>query len=533
MHSTDGAPTERTLSGAGRRFAIATPHVEATAAGLDAFDGGGNAVDAALAAATTLAVVYPHMCGVGGDLFALIHEPDGRTVVLNASGAAPAASDIDSLARQYDAMPVTGPHPVTVPGAVSGWWQLGTRWSDLGFARAFTRAISLARDGAPVARSLADSLTWHREQILADPGLRDVYTRDGETLHAGATLLQRALARTLETIVDVGPEALYGGEIGAAIADQLASLGGVMTIDDLAAHDAELDSPLKLRYRDLDVSVAPPNSQGFVLLQILAAIERLDIDPDPLGADAGTIAEVVRFTGIDRDRHNADPRFARVPVGTLLDEGHLAGIVDQVREPQLREVASSFGDDTIALVAADDRGLAISLIQSLYSGFGSGILEPTTGVVLHNRGAAFSLDTEHPNALAGGKRPAHTLLPVVVEREGRLAAITGTMGGGGQPQIDAMSIVRAFDMGMDAASTVAAPRWLVGGMELGSTERAIVAEGAVPASTREALSGKGYRIGMLEDVSEDVGHAHLIKVEGDGSFDAGSDPRADGGVAVR
>jgi gamma-glutamyltranspeptidase len=527
-------PAERTLSGSGRRFAIATPHVEATAAGLEAFDNGGNAVDAALAAATTLAVVYPHMCGIGGDLFALIHEPDGRTVVLNASGAAPAAVDLESLARQHEAMPESGPHTVTVPGAMSGWWQLALHWADLGFAPAFTRAIALAREGVAVARSLAAGIAWHAERIFADPGLRDVFTRDGAALREGGTLVQRALARTLETIVESGPEALYGGEIGMPIADHIASLGGAMTIDDLAAHEAELDSPLMLRYRDLDVSVAPPNSQGFALLQALGAIERLEIDPDPLGPDAATIAEVFRLVAVDRERHNADPRFARVPVGTLLDEGHLAGIVDQVREPEIREAAvPGFKDDTVALVAADETGLAITLIQSLYAGFGAGILEPTTGVVLHSRGSAFSLDPAHPNAIAGGKRPAHTLLPVVIHRDGRLAALTGTMGGGGQPQIDAMSIIRSFDLGMDAASAVAAPRWLVGGMELGSTERSLVAERRLPASTRRALKRAGYRIDTLADVDEDVGHAHMITVRGDGSFDAGSDPRADGGVAVR
>jgi gamma-glutamyltranspeptidase len=282
------------------------------------------------------------------------------------------------------------------------------------------------------------------------------------------------------------------------------------------------------------VNVAPPNSQGFALLQALAAIERLEIDPDPLGPDAGVLAEVFRTVGIDRDAHNADPRYAHVPVGTLLDEPHLAGIVDRVRDPHVRESAiSSFKDDTVALVAADHTGLAITLIQSLYAGFGSGILEPTTGVVLHSRGSAFSLDPTHPNAIAGGKRPAHTLLPVVVEREGRLAAVTGTMGGGGQPQIDAMSIVRSFDLGMDAGSAVAAPRWLVGGMELGSTERALIAEARVPVSTRRAFEGAGYRVETVGDVDEDVGHAHLIRVRDDGSFDAGSDPRADGGVAVR
>lgn len=530
--SVTPSPGGRELSGTGRRFAIATPHVEATAAGEDAFDAGGNAVDAALAAATTLAVVYPHMCGVGGDLFALIHEPDGRTVVLNASGAAPAASDAESLRRQHERMPSSGPHSVTVPGAVSGWWQLALHWSNLGFTPAFARAIALARDGVPIARSLAAALRDDSERVFADPGLREVFARDGGGLAEGDALVQRPLARTLEAIVDGGPDVVYGGEVGVAIAEHLGSLGSPMTIDDLVAHEPELDSPLMLRYRDLDVSVAPPNSQGFVLLQILAAIERLGVDPDPLGPDAGVLAEVFRVTAIDRDRHNADPRYARVPVGTLLDEGHLAGIVDQVREPTVAATPAS-KDDTIALVAADETGLAVTLIQSVAAWFGSGILEPGTGILLHSRGAGFSLDPSHPNVLAGGKRPAHTLLPVVVQREGRLVAVTGTMGGGGQPQIDAMSLIRAFDLGMGAGSAVSAPRWLVGGMKLGRSERTLVAEEAVPSSTRGALEAAGYAVETVGQLDESVGHAQLIRVRDDGAIEAGSDPRADGRAGVR
>jgi gamma-glutamyltranspeptidase/glutathione hydrolase len=305
-----------------------------------------------------------------------------------------------------------------------------------------------------------------------------------------------------------------------------------MTIDDLAAHGSELDSPITLRYRDLDVSVAPPNSQGFVLLQALAAIERLGIDPDPLGPDAGVLAEIFRVTALDRDRHNADPRHARVPVGTLLDEGHLAGLVDLVREHGGGS-APFVRDDTVALVAADDSGLAIALIQSLYDGFGSAILEPATGVILHNRGAAFVLDPDHPNVLAGGKRPAHTLLPVVVHRDGGLAAVTGTMGGGGQPQIDAMSVIRGFDLGMDAQAAVSAPRWLVGGMDLRNDQRMLVAEASVPDSTRDAFRSAGYRIEIVGQLDEDVGHAHLIRVLEDGTIEAGSDPRSDGGASAR
>jgi oxamate amidohydrolase len=516
----------------GRRFAIATPHLEATTAGVSAFDSGGNAVDAALAAATTLAVVSPHMCSVGGDLFALIREPDGRTVVLNASGAAPASVDLDALRSRYEEMPSTGPDTVTVPGAVAGWGQLAVHWSNRGLAPALSRAIAIAREGVSVARSLARGLVDNAEQIVADPGLAGVFAPGGRSLVEGDALVQPALARTLEAIADAGPPVLYGGEIGVAIADHLSSLGSAMTIDDLAAHASELDSPITLRYRDLDVSVAPPNSQGFVLLQALAAIERLGIDPDPLGPDAGILAEVFRVTAIDRDRHNADPRHARVQIGTLLDDGHIAGLVDLVRD---RSTASGpfVRDDTVALVAADDSGLAVSLIQSLFSGFGAGILEPATGVILHDRGAAFVLDPEHPNVLAGAKRPAHTLLPVVVHREGRLAAVTGTMGGGAQPQIDAMSLIRAFDLEMDAQAAVSAPRWLVGGMNLRNAERAVIAGASVPDLTRDAFRDAGYRVEDVGHLDEDVGHAHLIRVSEDGTFEAGSDPRADGGASAR
>jgi gamma-glutamyltranspeptidase/glutathione hydrolase len=300
-----------------------------------------------------------------------------------------------------------------------------------------------------------------------------------------------------------------------------------MTLEDLARHEPELDSPLGGRYRDLHVRVVPPNSQGFVLLEILAAVELLGLAPDPLGPDAPLLAEVFAATAADRDRHNADPRFARVPVGELLDEGHLAGLAEAVRE----RAAARRSGDTIALVAADAEGFAISLIQSLYDGFGSGIREPETGIICHNRGSAFVLDPGHPNALAGGKRPAHTLMPVLVHRDGRLAGVSGSMGGGAQPQINAMSILRAFDLGMDVGEAIAAPRWLVGGMEL-HAGRTVEVEARVPASVVGALAEAGYEPTVLAPLDEGVGHAHLIRVGPDGAFEVATDPRADGAVAV-
>jgi gamma-glutamyltranspeptidase len=518
---------ERPLTGRGTAFALATPHARATEAGLAAFRAGGSAIDAALAAATTLAVVYPHMCGVGGDLFALVQEPDGRTIALNASGAAPLGVDVEAVRRDHGGMPTHGPLTITVPGAVSGWALLAERWSRLGLARALEPAIAAAREGVPVARSLAATLAEDAERLRADPGLAAVFFPGGGPLAEGETFADHALAATLETLAERGPEALYGGPLGERLVEGLRALGSPMALEDLARHEPELDSPLIGRYRDLHVRVVPPSSQGFVLLEILAAVELLGLEPDPLGPDAAALAEIFRATAADRDRHNADPRFARVPVGELLDEGHLAGLAEQVRE----HLAPRASGDTIALVAADADGWAISLIQSLYDGFGSGIREPETGIICHNRGSAFVLDPEHPNVLAGGKRPAHTLMPVLVHRDGRLAAVSGSMGGGAQPQINAMSILRAFDLGMDVGEALAAPRWLVGGMEL-HAGRTVEAEARVPTSVLDRLVRAGYEPTILGPFDEGVGHAHLIRVAADGAFEVATDPRADGAVAV-
>ena len=527
MPSTD----ERALSASGKRFAIATPHWAATRAGVVAFDAGGNAVDAALAAAVTLAVVYPHMCGVGGDLFALVQAVNGQTIALNASGAAPRAIDAQAIRATHDAMPEYGPLTITVPGTVSGWASLAELGADLSLERAFQPAITHARDGISVARSLASCLAREPERLFVDPGMRAVFTRDGSPLTEGDTVVQPSLATTLEAIAVEGPSVLYGGEVGARLATGLRAAGSPMALEDLASHRPELDSPIAARYRDLHVSVVPPNSQGFALLEMLLAAERLEIDPDPLGADAAVLAEVFAAASEDRDRHNADPRHARVPVGTLLDEGHIAALCDQVRAGRVG-IGSRSAGDTIALATADGDGRAVSLIQSLSSGFGSGILEPSTGVVCHNRGQGFSLDPDSPNVLAGGKRPAHTLMPVLAHRDGRLAAVTGSMGGGGQPQINFQDLVRAFDLGMDPEAAVSAPRWLMGGMDL-HPGRSVELEAGVPTWVREAFERSDFALTLLGERDDGVGHAQLIRVADDGTLVAATDPRADGEAAAR
>lgn len=518
-------------SGAG--WALATPHRQATEAGAEAFELGGNALDAAVAAAVTLAVVYPHMCGVGGDLFAIVQEPEGGAVAVNASGRAPSGADAALAAEAGGGrMPERGPHAVTVPGAVGGWEALHRLGGTLPWAQLFSRAVAFAYGGATVSGSLSEILGGPDRpgEPDTDP-LAQIFAPEGMPLPLGALFRQPALGTSLERIASEGSATMYGGELGARYARGLRAAGVAIVPGDLAAHRTDLSAPIRGRYRDADVLVHPPNSQGFVLLEILAVIERLRIDPDPLGPDAALLATVFRAAARDRDLHLADPESMRIHPSTLLDDGHLAALDDEVRSGLDGGATSRrTAGDTIALVTADGEGRAVSLIQSLFYGFGSGILEPDTGIVAQNRGACFTLDPEHANVLAPGKRPAHTLMPVLVQREGRLAITTGTMGGYGQPQINAVNLIRTLDLGLSPLEALAAPRWLVGGMDPeGDGRPFVLVESDVPGTTRDALSRAGYGIQTVGAHDEALGHAHLIVVAPAG-FEAASDPRADGGA---
>jgi gamma-glutamyltranspeptidase len=504
----------------GPNWAIATPHVEATRAGALAFERGGTAMDAAVHAAVALAVVYPHMCGVGGDLFALVQRSDGDMLAINSSGRSPMGADPEALTNRI-AVPIRGPVPITVPGAVAGWKAILETGGVLPWQDAFTKAIGFAADGVAVSRSLAETLADPEAPFADDPGLSSVFYPNGAPEPLGATVTQPALAKTLGAIAQEGPEALYGGTIGKAYAEGLAGAGSPITLDDLAEHDAVTLAAMRTRFRDLHVSVVPPNSQGFTLLQMLALLERLGLEPDLDGPDAASIADVIRVANADRDRHLADAERMIVQPSTLLDEGHLASLIDAMRgAPAVHHQPDG---DTIALVTADAQGNGVSLIQSLFWGFGSGILEPTTGIVAQNRGACFTLADGHPNRFAPGVRPFHTLMPVLVHDAGGLAGVAGTMGGYQQPQINLHTITRAFVGGMHPADAVAAPRWVVLGDAEDPTE-GIGVEPGVPDGTRRSLLASGG-IGLTE--ADSFGHAHLIRCTAKGLL-AGSDPRADG-----
>jgi gamma-glutamyltranspeptidase/glutathione hydrolase len=462
------------------RVAVAAPHPLAVRAGEEVADRGGNAVDAAVAAAMTLTVAYPHMTGVGGDLFALVRRPDGSMVSVNASGAHGSAH-----AGVIAPVPLLGPRSVTAPGAASGWARLLELGGSVSAAELLAPAIELAENGVLVCAGVAKAVRELVDGGTASPELLTLLAgADAE----GATLRQPALARTLRTLADEGLSSLYDGTVAARLARGFAELGVPVTAEDLRRHDVLVEEPWAVDATGVRVSTSPPNSQGYLLLAMLRAAGTRAPSWGQASL-AGLFARAERC----REAELADPRYVRLGREELLDPGRL---LESAGPAAATPRATG---DTVAVTAVGTDGTAVSLIQSLFHSFGSQVLEPETGLVLHNRGALFSADPASPNRPEPGKRPAHTLMPVVVERaDGRLSA-HGAMGGRAQPQIH-LQVLRNLLAGMSPQDAVAAPRFVV------------------------------YDGVVLEEPehSDEVGHAMVSTLAPDGTLAVGIDPRSDG-----
>ncbi|PZG12146.1 gamma-glutamyltransferase family protein [Nonomuraea aridisoli] len=505
-------------------FAVASPHHLATQAGEDTFRAGGNAIDAAITAAAVLTVVYPNNTALGGDLVALVRTPDGAVRCVNATGPAPARQTLERLRGLHgDELPMRGIDTVTVPGGVRGWASLRSFGARLEWAAHFTAAIRAAADGAPVGRSLGAAIAEKRDVLAADPGCSQVFLPGGVPLAEGDPLVQPALARTLTELQQGGPDAFYRGALGRRLAAGLAGLGSVMTPDDLAAFEPEIAEPLRGEFRGHEVITSPPNTQGFVLLRALDRLRRLGDPADVLGAGAGRLAAVFAAATAVRDHLLADPRFAEVDSAELMSRD--LPVEERPAGP------ARVGGDTVGISAIDSDGYAVSLIQSVYNSFGSAVLEPSTGILMQNRGRSFSLDPRSPNVVAPGKRPRHTLMPVLVTREGQVRWVSSTMGGHGQPQIHTQLLLRSM-AGEPPAQAVDAPRWIVGVQESGDTNETVYVEGDVPSETARSLARHGFVAKPVPPHDEWLGHANLIAAGPGGRFEAASDPRSDGSAVV-
>lgn len=499
---------------------------------VSVFREGGNAVDAAIAAAAALAVAYPHMCSPGGDVIGLLATPEGEVRAINGSGAAPRA--IALAAETWSRMPFDGPHTVTVPGAVAAWQTIHELGGSMPWGMLMDPAVRMAAEGVPVVGSLARAIADSSNRIAADRGMRDVLMPGGVPLPEGAVLRQPALARSLARIADGGAAALYEGEVGEELVTCLRALGSTIGIDDLRAHRTEVCEPIALRVEGCEVLTAPPNSQGLVLLETLAALEELGTG-DYLGTDAGLLGGLFRLAAADRDRHLGDPRFGRVPVEELLSREHVAELAATARDSgaaaaEVGGFSGTSSGDTIALVTADANGQSAVVVQSVFASFGAGILDPASGIICHNRGAFFSLDPGSPNVLEGGKRPTHTLMPTILRQEGRVVGLHGTMGGPAQPQIHAQVLLRMRG-GMNPARAVAAPRWVVAEPADGGTGADAYTEADLEPAATDALRAAGFAVHPLAPLSEAVGDAQVIRRSG-GVLSAAADPRADGSAGA-
>ncbi len=533
------------------RNVVATSHALASQAGLSMIARGGNAVDAAIATAACMPIVEPISNGLGSDCFALVWDPrgtDGRHLHgLNASGTAPAAWSVDWFAKKHGGVfPQRGWDTVTVPGAVAGWAALSERFGKLPFDVLLGPAIELASRGYGVSTIVANKWAMQTAILRDQPGYADAFMPDGRAPRPGERFVFADAARTLSAIADTRGESFYRGPVAAAIAAHARQCGAAMTERDLGDYRVDWVDPIEKAYRDprgVDYVLheIPPNGQGIAALMALGIAGHLDLTRHAVDSveTQHLLIEAMKIAFADVYRYVADPRhMVEVTAAHLLDDDYLAEratLIDPNRAGDFTHgVPRSFvrPNGTIYLTTADESGMMVSLIQSNYMGFGSGVVVPGIGVSLQNRGAGFSLDPSHPNVVAGGKRPFHTIIPGFLTRtvDGRPTPQMsfGVMGGNMQPQGHLQTLVRMLGYGQQPQAACDAPRWKV------ATGLSVDCEKTMSPALREGLIARGHRIESIPDPYMDFGSGQFIwklSDDPDDGYVAASDSRRDGQAA--
>ncbi len=544
----DVRPLVPALLARGASGAVVAPHHLATAAGLGILRAGGSAVDAAIATNAVLAVVMGSACGIGGDAFWLVWDaPSAALVALNGSGRS-AARHLEVVeAAGLSRMPIRGPLSITVPGAVASWGEAHARWGRLAREAILGPAIELADGGFAASAAWAASVEA-AARAFDSPAWGRVYRPLGRPWRPGERVRLPALAGTLRRIAAAGFADLYVGDLAAAQAAGLAAVGSPIDAADLAAHTTDVRSPLTTTYRGVTVATHPPNSSGVVGLEILRILERMGApDPSVLGEGRGAgVAwthagiEAAKLALADRDAFLTDPDAVPVPVDAILSDDHVADLAASIDRRRASEPAPSRlprGGGTIYLATVDHDGNAVSLIESNYMGFGSGVVDPATGIAYQNRGSYFSLDPSAANRLAPRKRTLHTLMPAMLLRDGRPWVVVGSMGGDAQPQIHAQVVPALVDGGLSAAAAVAMPRWFVDPPEHFAPPRIVRVEPRVGRETIEGLRAMGHDVAVAQPFDPGLGHCHAIElVDGGpamgGTLAAATDPRSEGAPAA-
>lgn len=500
----------------GTKWLITADHPLAAQAGAAVLEAGGNAVDAAVAANLVMAVVRPHMCGFGGDLFALVYMAQkGKLEALNATGRSPYAATLDWYREKgHKSIPTHGILTVTVPGAVDGWQELLDCHGTWKLADLLERPISYAEHGFPMYGDLAEAINQRRNLLKQSPAASQVFLPGGKAPEVGIRLVQKDLARSLELLAQKGPKVFYQGELGEALLKFSGEAGGLFADKDLLDHVHTWDEPIITDYRGYEICTQPPNSQGIALLLQANLLENFDLKKTGPGTAelVHLMVEAKKLAFSDRDKHVCDPAFYPVPVGELLDKGYArtrAGLIDPKRAGQnpLPGDFTKGGTDTIYLAVVDGQGNAVSLIQSLYEPFGSCAMVPGTGIVLHNRGRGFTLQEGHVNRLEPHKRPYHTLHPAMVLKDGSPYMVLGTPGADGQTQTIIQLLINMLEFGADPQQACDAPRWR------GNPDGGLLIEGRFPAETIKGLAKRGHKLDVLPDWSPIMGSSQTIMID--------------------
>lgn len=510
----------------GRRAMCATSHPLASQTAIEVLKAGGNAVDAAVATAAVLAVVEPHMTGIGGDCFALIAKPGlDKPIALSAAGRAPAGATAEWLAASgLGRIEPTSPHAVTVPGAIDGWTRLVADYGTMPLPRLMAPAIDLAEHGFAVAPRVAADWARSEERITHHAGGRQHLLKAGAIPREGEVVRFPALAETLRTIAREGREGFYAGAVAEDMVNELQALGGLHRLEDFAAQRASYVTPISVPYRGVELWELPPSNQGIVALMVLKILERTGLPAAPVSAERYHVQlEAARLAFAMRDSFVADPDMADVPVDHLLADtviDELAARVDTTRRrDDLGPLPQPAGSDTVYFAVVDENGMAVSFINSLYEEFGSGIVTRKTGIVLHNRGKGFVCDPRHRNCIAPRKRPMHTLVPAMTLKGGAPHMAFGVMGAHFQPMGHVYIMANVHHYGMDPQTAIDTPRVFFDG-------DTVLVEESVPAAVVAGLEALGHQVAARH---MPWGGAQAILIDGErGVLVGASDPRKDG-----
>ena len=509
------------------KAAAATSHPLATTTALTILKEGGNAVDAAIAACATLCVVEPHMTGVGGDCFAIVCEPDGSIHGLNGSGRAPAASDANRLRKEgFTSIPETSAHAVTVPGAVKAWETLHQKFGRMDFKRLFADAIQYAEEGFAVTPRVASDWKELEEKLKGNKIARKNLLKADLAPNIGEKWQFPLLAATLRRVANEGAEAIYQGEIARDIADSVNALGGILNEEDLANVNADWVTPISTHYNGHVLHEIPPNGQGLTALIIARMLEKTGIaDSADASQRAHLEMELGRIGYTARDEYISDPQHMAVDVDTLLSDDHitsLCGLYDPDTRNNNIALPDPAGSDTVYLSIVDDEQRAVSFINSVFGGFGSGIMTPRSGIILQNRGSGFNLREGHANEIGSSKRPLHTIIPAMVTHNGLATHCYGVMGGSYQAMGHIHVLSNMLDYGMDPQQALDDPRifWdAAGNLEL---------EAGISVQTEAFLKARGHKCARTGV----HGGGQIIRIDHEnGTLVAGSDPRKDGNAA--